>query len=104
MNQTLDQFERQTSDQILVAIFPKMESNSSVEDYAVRIFRAWKPGLKGTNNAAVLFVSAHTGTSGLDNDRITGLKGRCRTRFCKQISVDNGKSRHAFAKATIPAA
>ncbi|HET7626593.1 MAG TPA: TPM domain-containing protein [Verrucomicrobiae bacterium] len=56
LNQTLEDFERQTSDQILVAIFPKMQSDSSVEDYTVRVARAWKVGQKEHDNGAVLFV------------------------------------------------
>jgi uncharacterized protein len=56
LNQTLEDFERQTSEQILVAIFPKMQSDSSIEDYTVRLARAWKVGQKDQNNGAVLFV------------------------------------------------
>ncbi len=32
LNQTLEDFERQTSNQILVAIYPKMQSDSSIEE------------------------------------------------------------------------
>ena len=56
LNQTLQDFERQTSDQILVAIYPKMESDSSIEDYTVRVAQSWKAGQKGKDNGAVLFV------------------------------------------------
>src|SRR3954452_15237344 len=55
-NQTLEEFERQTSNQILVAIYPKMQSDSSIEDYTVRVARAWKVGQKEKNNGAILFV------------------------------------------------
>ena len=41
LNQTLQDFERETSSQILVAIFQKMESASSLEDYSFRVFQAW---------------------------------------------------------------
>ncbi len=56
LNRTLEQFERDTSNQILVVIFPKMESDSSIEDYTVRVAQAWKVGQKVKNNGAVLFV------------------------------------------------
>jgi uncharacterized protein len=56
LNQTLEDFERQSSDQILVAVFPKMQSDSSIEDYTVRVFRSWQVGQKNKNNGAVLFV------------------------------------------------
>src|SRR5260370_41356952 len=35
-NEQLAQFERETSDQIVVAVFPKMQSDSSIEDYTQR--------------------------------------------------------------------
>ncbi len=56
LNDQLAQFERDTSNQILVVIYQKMESDSSVEDYCNRVFRSWKIGRSGKNNGAVLFV------------------------------------------------
>ncbi|MGH8163735.1 MAG: TPM domain-containing protein [Rhodanobacteraceae bacterium] len=56
LNEQLAQFGRQTSTQIVVAIYPTMESESSVADYAHRIFQTWGVGQKGRNNGAVLFV------------------------------------------------
>src|SRR5208283_2228805 len=56
LNQKLEQFERDTSSQILVAVYPKMESDSSIEDYTVRVAQSWGVGQKGKNNGAVLFV------------------------------------------------
>lgn len=56
LNQQLEDFERQTSDQIIVAVYPKMQSDSSIEDYTVRVARGWRVGQKVKNNGAVLFV------------------------------------------------
>lgn len=56
LNQTLEQFEKDTSSQILVAIFPKMQSDSSVEDYVNRMFKAWKIGQQQKNNGVLLAV------------------------------------------------
>ena len=56
LNQKLEQFERDTSSQILVAVYPKMESDSSIEDYTVRVAQSWGIGQKGKDNGAVLFV------------------------------------------------
>jgi len=56
LNQTLEDFEKSTSSQIVVAVFSKMQSNSSIEDYAHRVFEAWRVGQKERNNGAVLFV------------------------------------------------
>jgi uncharacterized protein len=56
LNAALDQFERETSNQVVVAIYPTMQSDSSVEDYTVRVKQAWQVGLKGKDNGVVLFV------------------------------------------------
>ena len=56
LNQTLEDFEKSSSSQILVAIYPKMQSDSSIEDYTVRVAQSWRVGQKAKNNGAVLFV------------------------------------------------
>lgn len=56
LNQKLEQFERDTSNQIVVAIYPHMQTDSSIEDYAVRVAQSWHVGQKGRDNGAVLFV------------------------------------------------
>ena len=56
LNQQLDAFERQTSNQVVVAVFPKMESDSSLEDYTHRMLESWKVGQKDKNNGVGLFV------------------------------------------------
>ena len=52
----LAQFERETSNQIVVAIYPKMQSDSDVADYTQRVAQSWGVGGKTANNGAVLFV------------------------------------------------
>ena len=56
LDKTLEDFERATSSQILVAVFPKMQSDSSVADYTHRVAQQWQVGQKDKNNGAVLFV------------------------------------------------
>ncbi len=55
-NEQLAQFERDTSNQVVVAVFSKMESDSSIEDYAQRTFQSWHVGDQTRNNGVVLFV------------------------------------------------
>jgi uncharacterized protein len=55
-NERLAQFERETSNQVLVAVFRKMESDSSIDDYSRRVAQAWGVGQKDRKNGAVLFV------------------------------------------------
>jgi uncharacterized protein len=56
LNNELTQFERDTSNQVVVAIYPRMQSNSSIEDYTVRVAQAWGVGQKDRKNGAVLFI------------------------------------------------
>jgi len=56
LNAKLEDFERTTSCQVVVAVFPKMQSDSALEDYTHRIATAWKIGQKSKNNGVVLFV------------------------------------------------
>lgn len=56
LNEQLAQFERETSNQIVVAIYPKMESASDIFDYTQRVAQAWGVGQKDRRNGAVLFV------------------------------------------------
>jgi uncharacterized protein len=56
LNEKLAQFERETSDQVVVAVFRKMETDSDVADYTRRIAESWKVGQAEKRNGAVLFV------------------------------------------------
>lgn len=55
-NEELAQFERETSDQVVVAVFPKMQSDSDIADYTQRVAQAWGVGRKERRNGVVLFV------------------------------------------------
>lgn len=83
LNSTLENFERQSSDQIIVAIFPKMQSDSSIEDYTVRVARAWQVGQKDKNNGAVLFIFVQDHTMFLEVGY--GLEGVLPDAICKRI-------------------
>jgi uncharacterized protein len=58
LNEKLAQFERETSNQVVVAVFRKMETDSSIEDYAQRIAQSWGVGQKGRSggNGVVVLV------------------------------------------------
>ena len=55
-NEQLAQFERETSDQVVVAVFQRMQSDSSIDDYTQRVAQSWGVGQKDKRNGAVLFV------------------------------------------------
>jgi uncharacterized protein len=83
LDEELRQFERESSNQIVAAVFQKMDSASSVEDYAQRVFDAWKVGQEKPDNGAILLVfiqdrkmRIHTGY---------GLEGALPDITCRQI-------------------
>ena len=55
-NEQLAQFERETSNQIVVAVYRQMQSSSDIADYTQRIAQAWGVGQADQRNGAVLFV------------------------------------------------
>jgi uncharacterized protein len=55
-NEQLAQFERDTSNQVVVAVFPKMQTDSDIADYTQRVAQSWAVGQADKRNGAVLFV------------------------------------------------
>jgi uncharacterized protein len=55
-NEQLAQFERETSNQVVVVVFPKMQSDDDVAAYTQRIAHNWAVGQKDKRNGVVLFV------------------------------------------------
>jgi uncharacterized protein len=84
LNTKLSDFEATTSDQVVVAVYPKMQSDSSIDDYAVRVFRAWKVGQKVKNNGVVLFVFVQNHQMFIEVGY--GLEGALPDALCKQIT------------------
>ena len=56
LNQKLVEYEQQTTNQVVVAVFPTMQSDSSIEDYTQRVAQKWAVGQKDRRNGVVLFV------------------------------------------------
>ena len=79
----LTQFERDTSNQIVVAIYPHMQSDSSIEDYTVRVAQSWRVGLKEKKNGAVLFIFSQDHKLYIQVGY--GLEGVLPDATCKQI-------------------
>ena len=86
LNRKLEQFERDTSNQIVVAIYPKMQSDSDIADYTFRVKESWHIGQKSKNNGAVLFVFVQNRTTFIQTNY--GLEGALPDATCKQI-IDN---------------
>ena len=55
LDRKLEEFDGQTSNQIVVAIFPELPS-PSLEDFTIRTAQAWRVGRKKLDNGVILFV------------------------------------------------
>lgn len=86
LNGELEDLEKQSSNQILVVIYPTMQSESSVEDYCHRIFATWHVGQQGKDNGAVLFVFLKEHHTWIEVNR--GLEGSLTDAACADITGD----------------
>lgn len=83
IDKRLQDYERESSSQMLVAIFQALPESAEMVDFSQRVFDAWKPGEKGKDNSAILFffvnerkIRIHVGY---------GLEGALPDARCKQI-------------------
>lgn len=83
LNQRLANFERETSNQIVVAIFPRLPQGAEMAQYATEVFHAWGIGQKGKDNGAVLFIFRADRKLFIATGR--GLEGALPDATCKQI-------------------
>jgi uncharacterized protein len=86
LDQRLEDFERQTSNQILVVIYPSLPADAAIEDYTQDAFRAWKLGQQGRNNGAILFVFVKDRKVRIQTGY--GLEGALPDAICKRIISD----------------
>jgi uncharacterized protein len=86
LNAQLEQFERDAYNQIVVAVFPKMQSESAIEEYTVRVFNAWQIGQKDKRNGAALFVFVQDRKMFIVTGY--GLEGALPDAICKDIVED----------------
>jgi uncharacterized protein len=85
LDQKLRKFDEETSNQIVVAIFPKLPS-PSLEDFTVRTAEAWKAGNKKYDNGAVLFVFVQDRKLRIEVGY--GLEGALPDALCARILDD----------------
>ena len=86
LNERLATFERDTSSQIVVAVFTKFSSASSLEDFTVRTAKAWQVGQKDKRNGAILFVFVQDRKLRIEVGY--GLEGVLPDVTCKRIISD----------------
>lgn len=56
LNQRLAAFEKQTSNQIVAVVYPKLPERASLEDYTQQLYTAWKIGTKKSSNGVLILV------------------------------------------------
>ncbi len=56
LNSQLEQFERDTSSQIIVAIYPKLPEGVEIAEYTRQLAESWGVGQENTDNGTALFV------------------------------------------------
>ena len=86
LNRQLEDFERQTSNQVVVAIFPKLPEDAALDDFAQQVYRSWKVGQQGRDNGAIFFVFVQDRKMRIQTGR--GLEGALPDAICKRIIAD----------------
>jgi uncharacterized protein len=56
LNRQLEQFERETSNQLVVAIYRKLPEGSELNDYVFRTYQSWAIGQKGKDNGVLMMA------------------------------------------------
>lgn len=83
LNDRLQQFEQDTTNQVVVAIYPTMQSKDDIGAYATRVANAWGIGQKGKDNGVLLLV--FTGDRALYIAVGKGLEPTLTNAQCKRI-------------------
>jgi uncharacterized protein len=65
INAQLEQFEKETSNQIVVAIYPSLPPDASIDQYTIDTYNAWGIGQKGKDNGALLLIAVQAGVSAM---------------------------------------
>ena len=56
LDQVLAEFERETSNQIVVVIYENLPADAELDQFAQDAYRSWKVGQVGRDNGVILFV------------------------------------------------
>ena len=83
INTELDQFERDTSNQIVVCILPSLPPDSDIAQYATYTYNAWQIGQKGKDNGALLLIAYKDHKMFIATGR--GLEGALPDATCENI-------------------
>jgi uncharacterized protein len=87
LESTLANFERETSNQIVMVIFPEWPADLVFDDYAQDLFRAAKIGQQGKDNGVLVLLSLKEGKIRIHTGR--GLEGALPDALCIRIIRDD---------------
>lgn len=59
LDEKLKNFEKETSSQIVVGIFPQLPEDAELFDFSQRLFDFWKPGLADKDNGVLFLIFAN---------------------------------------------
>jgi uncharacterized protein len=83
INSQLEQFEKDTSNQVVVALYPSLPPDAEIAQYATNTYNAWGIGRKGNDNGALLLVFTKDRKMFICTGR--GLEGALPDAVCKNI-------------------
>jgi uncharacterized protein len=83
INSQLEQFEKDTSNQIVVAIYPSLPQDAELAQYSIDTYNAWNIGQKGKDNGALLMIFVNDHKMFICTGR--GLEGALPDAICKNI-------------------
>jgi uncharacterized protein len=87
LNDALATFERDTSNQVVVVVFPEWPAELAFDDYAQDLFRAAKIGQQGKDNGVLVLVSIKEHKIRIHTGR--GLEGALPDALCIRIIREN---------------
>jgi uncharacterized protein len=87
LESALANFERETSNQIVMVIFPEWPADLVFDDYAQDLFRAAKIGQQGKDNGVLVLLSLKEGKIRIHTGR--GLEGALPDALCIRIIRDD---------------
>jgi uncharacterized protein len=79
----LDQFEHDTSNQIVVAIYSSLPPDANIDQYTIDTYNAWQIGQKDKDNGALLLIAIKDRKMFICTGR--GLEGALPDAICKNI-------------------
>ena len=82
LENTLAGFDRQSSNQIFVAIFQSLEGQA-LEDFSIKLFDRWKPGTKKNDNGVLILIFRDDRKMRIEVGY--GLEGALPDALCGQI-------------------